>query len=62
MKDKPLTTVTYSLMGLQCKAYVVRVNRQLEPLAEFVAVSLDPMQVTLTNPSADFTALKKAVA
>ena len=62
LKDKPLPVVTYPLLGLHCKACVARVDSQLKPLAQSVAVTLDPMQVTLTNPSVDFTALQKAVA
>ena len=62
LKDKPLPTVTYPLLGLHCNACVARVDSQLKPLAQSVAVTLDPMQVTLTNPSVDFAALQKAVA
>jgi Zn2+/Cd2+-exporting ATPase len=62
LKGKPLPTVTYPLVGLHCKACVARVDSRLKPLAQSVAVTLDPMQVTLTNPSVDFTALQKAVA
>ena len=57
-----MPTVTYPLLGLHCNACVARVDSQLKPLAQSVAVTLDPMQVTLTNPSVDFTALQKAVA
>ena len=57
-----MPTVTYPLLGLHCKACVARVDSQLKPLAQSVAVTLDPMQVTLTDPSVDFTALQKAVA
>ena len=62
LKDKSLPTVTYPLLGLHCNACVARVDSQLKPLAQSVAVTLDPMQVTLTNPSVDFKALQKAVA
>lgn len=62
LKDQPLPTVTYPLLGLHCNACVARVDNQLKPLAQSVAVTLDPMQVTLTNPSVGFTALQKAVA
>jgi copper chaperone CopZ len=57
-----MSTVTYPLSGLHCNACVGRVAAQLRPLAESVAVTLNPMQVTLTNPAADFTALQGAVA
>ena len=62
LKDKSLPTVAYPLLGLHCNACVARVDSQLKPLAQSVAVTLDPMQVTLTNPSVDFKALQKAVA
>ena len=57
-----MSSVTYPLTGLHCNACVGRVSAQLQPLAESVAVTLNPMQVTLTNPAADFTALQGAVA
>jgi copper chaperone CopZ len=57
-----MSTVTYSLTGLHCNACVGRVAARLQPLAETVAVTLNPMQVTLTNPVADFPALQGAVA
>jgi copper chaperone CopZ len=57
-----MSTVTYPLTGLHCNACVGRVAAQLQPLAESVAVTLTPMQVTLTNPVADFAALQGAVA
>jgi copper chaperone CopZ len=57
-----MSTITYPLTGLHCNACVGRVAAQLKPLAESVAVTLDPMQVTLTNPTGDFTALQGAVA
>jgi copper chaperone CopZ len=57
-----MSTVTYPLTGLHCNACVGRVAAQLQPLAESVAVTLNPMQVTLTNPVADFAALQGAVA
>ena len=57
-----MPTVTYPLLGLHCSACVARVDSRLKPLAQSVAVTLDPMQVTLTNPSVDFTTLQNAVA
>jgi copper chaperone CopZ len=57
-----MSTVTYPLTGLHCNACVDRVAARLQPLAESVAVTLTPMQVTLTNPIADFTTLQGAVA
>lgn len=57
-----MSTVTYPLEGLHCKACVGRITRRLEPLAGKVEVSLQPMQVALTDPRADFGALQAAVA
>jgi copper chaperone CopZ len=57
-----MTTQVHLLSGLHCGACVGRVTRALEPLAEKVEVTLNPMQVTLTNPTGDFTALQGAVA
>ena len=54
-------TTTYGLTGLHCNACVGRVTKSLEPLASSVAVSLQPMQVVLINPRADFKTLKIAV-
>ena len=57
-----MPTVTYPLLGLHCNACVARVDAVLKPLAQSVAVTLDPMQVTLTNPTSDFKTLQQAVA
>ena len=57
-----MTTQVHSLSGLHCGACIDRVTRALAPLAEKVDVTLAPMQVTLTNPSADFNTLQGAVA
>ena len=57
-----MTTDTYPLSGLHCNACVGRVTKSLEPLASGVAVSLNPMQVVLTDAKADFASLKTAVA
>ncbi|MES2511788.1 MAG: heavy-metal-associated domain-containing protein [Pseudomonadota bacterium] len=57
-----MTTQTYALQGLHCNACIGRVTKKLEPLAESVSVTLDPMQVVLTNPAADVAALQEAVA
>ena len=54
-------TTTYSLNGLHCGACVNKVTQALAPLAAGVEVSLQPMQVTLTEAKADFEALKAAV-
>jgi len=54
-------TTTYALTGLHCGACVNKVTQALEPLAAGVEVSLQPMQVTLTDATADFEALKAAV-
>ncbi len=57
-----MTTQTYALEGLHCNACIGRVTKKLEPLAEKVNVTLDPMQVVLENPVADVGALQAAVA
>jgi len=54
-------TTTYALTGLHCGACVNKVTQALVPLAAGVEVSLQPMQVTLTEATADFQALKVAV-
>jgi copper chaperone CopZ len=54
-------TTTYALTGLHCGACVNKVAQALAPLAAEVEVSLQPMQVTLTEATADFQALKVAV-
>jgi copper chaperone CopZ len=53
--------VTYGLTGLHCGACVKKVSQALEPLAGSVEVSLSPMQVTLTDPTADESTIKKIV-
>ena len=58
---KQHSTVTYGLTGLHCGACVKKVSQALEPLAGSVEVSLSPMQVTLTDPMADESAIKKIV-
>ena len=55
-------TNTYSLTGLHCGACVGRVTKSLEPLAANVVVSLNPMQVVLTDATANFEELQTAVA
>ncbi len=57
-----MSTVTYPLTGLHCKACVARVSQQLQPLAKTVNVTLEPMQVVLSEPAADFATLQSAVA
>jgi copper chaperone CopZ len=57
-----MTTITYPLTGLHCKACVAKVTQALSPLADSVAVSLEPMQVTLTQPHATVAQLQAAVA
>ncbi|MEN9831151.1 MAG: hypothetical protein RLZZ487_756 [Pseudomonadota bacterium] len=59
---KQHSTVTYGLTGLHCGACVKKVSQALEPLAGSVEVSLSPMQVTLTDPAADESTIKKIVA
>ncbi len=56
-----MTTSTYTLSGLHCGACVKKVSLALAPLASSVDVSLQPMQVVLTNATATFDALKTAV-
>ena len=58
---KQHSTVTYGLTGLHCGACVKKVSQALEPLAGSVEVSLSPMQVTLTDPTADESTIKKIV-
>jgi copper chaperone CopZ len=60
MTDIKLTT-TYALTGLHCGACVNKETLALSPLAAGVEVNLQPMQVTLTEATADFKALKVAV-
>ena len=55
-------TNTYALKGLHCGACVGRVTKSLEPLAANVVVSLNPMQVVLTDATADFEELQTAVS
>ena len=57
-----MTTSTYALSGLHCKACVGRVTQKLQPLAESVEVTLDPMQVVLTNPSVGVEDISAAVS
>ena len=57
-----MTTTTYSLTGLHCGACVKRVTEALQPLADSVTVTLNPMQATLTAPRASFAQLQAAVA
>ena len=54
-------TTTYPLSGLHCGACVSKVTQALAPMAEGVQVSLSPMQVVLTDATADFETLKAAV-
>ena len=57
-----MITQTYALTGLHCNACVGRVTKSLEPLASSAVVSLDTMQVMLTDATADFQMLSAAVA
>jgi copper chaperone CopZ len=56
-----MATTTYALNGLHCGACVKRVTQALAPLAAGVDVSLQPMQVVLTDTTASFDAIKTAV-
>ena len=56
-----MTTQTFALTGLHCNACVGRVTKSLEPLASSVTVTLNPMQVVLSDVTADFETLKTAV-
>ena len=60
MTDIKDTTI-YSLTGLHCGACIKKVTQALLPLASHVAVSLQLMQVVLTDTKADFETLKMAV-
>ncbi len=53
--------ITYPLTGLHCGSCVAKVTKALQPLADEVTVTLDPMQATVTNATVDFAALKTAV-
>ena len=55
-------TNTYALTGLHCGACVGRVTKSLEPLAANVVVSLNLMQVVLTDATANFEELQTAVS
>jgi copper chaperone CopZ len=57
------TEHTYSLTGLHCGKCVVRVTQALQPFAQDVKVSLDPMQVSFQGLRAGVTldALQAAV-
>ncbi len=57
-----MTAQTFALTGLHCNACVGRVTKSLEPLASGVTVTLNPMQVVLTDATADFETLKNVVA
>ena len=60
MTDNKQTT-TYGLTGLHCGACVNKISQALAPLAAGVEVSLQPMQVVLTDAKAGFDVLKTAV-
>ena len=55
------STTTYPLSGLHCGACVSKVTQALAPIAGGVQVSLSPMQVVLTDATADFETLQAAV-
>jgi copper chaperone CopZ len=55
-------SITYPLEGLHCGACSAKVTKALQPLADAVAVTLAPMQVTLTNPHASIEQLQSAVS
>ena len=57
----PTNRTSYALTGLHCSACVGRITKALAPLASGVSVSLSPMQVVLTDASADFETLRAAV-
>ena len=59
---KDMSTITYALTGLHCGACINRVTQALAPLAAGVEVSLQPMQVMLTDATAVFDVLQSAVA
>ncbi len=54
--------ITYPLEGLHCGSCTAKVTKALQPLADEVTVTLEPMQVTLGNPHAGLAQLQTAVA
>lgn len=52
----------YEISGLTCGGCVSRTKSALLPWADSVEVTLNPPQVTLTNPKADIDALNQALA
>jgi copper chaperone CopZ len=52
----------HPLEGLHCGACVKKVEAALAPFAAEVSVTLQPMQVTLTQPNAELATLQQAVA
>jgi cation transport ATPase len=57
-----MNTITYPLKGLHCGACVRRVTEALRPHAAQLEVTLDPMQVRLTDVRADPAMLQAALA
>lgn len=53
--------INYAVTGMTCGGCVKRVQATLAAYAESATVTLDPPQVTLTNPKANFMALNKAL-
>ena len=53
--------ITYGLTGLHCGSCINKVTQALVPFAAGVKVSLQPMQVVLTEAEASFDILKTAV-
>jgi copper chaperone CopZ len=56
-----MNNATYQLSGLHCGACVAKVTQALQPLADTVSVTLNPMQATLQDVHADFAQLQAAV-
>jgi copper chaperone CopZ len=57
-----MNNATYQLSGLHCGACVAKVTQALQPLADKVTVTLNPMQATLQGAHADLAQLQTAVA
>ncbi len=57
-----MSIIQYEVTGLTCGGCVHRVQQALAPLANEAKVTLDPPQVTLTNPNATLPVLNQALS
>ncbi|MDO8962216.1 MAG: heavy-metal-associated domain-containing protein [Methylophilus sp.] len=57
-----MKTIMYDVTGMTCGGCVNRVNTALQPFATEVAVTLDPPQAKLTNPTANLAQLNQALS